>query len=134
MSTSAHPDSRAVRGLDDRLSLSRAQRTGLVIGGLMSVVSLVPVPTPEGETGPPLAILVLVVALGVIGTVATVAAWRTRSRVWLRVLAGALVVNAVSSLPAFFVPDVPTPLVVFAAAGVVLTLVVVVLLFSGRRR
>lgn len=131
MSTSAQP--RTGRATASP-ALSRAQWTGLVLGGLMSLAAIPPLSPPEGEVGPPLAIVVLASATGVVGVVAAVLAWRTHAPVWRRVLAGALLVNAVSALPAFFVPEVPLLLVVLAAALVVLTLVVVALLFTGPRR
>jgi hypothetical protein len=132
MSTTAH--ARGVTDATARPALSRAQRAGLVVGGLFCVLMAIPMSPPEGEVGPPLAIIVLVSVLGLIGLVATVLAWRTRAPVWRRVLAGVLILNAVSALPAFFVPGVPLLFVVYGAVTEVLTVLVVVLLFSGRRR
>ncbi|MCH1864985.1 hypothetical protein [Nocardioides sp. CFH 31398] len=132
MSTAAHLD--GATGAVARPAPSRAQRAGLVVGGLFCALMAVPMSPPDGETGPPLAIIVLVCALGVVGLVAAVLAWRTRAPVWRRVLAGVLLVNAVSALPAFFVPGVPLLFVVYGAVTEVLTVLVVVLLFSGRRR
>lgn len=133
MSTSTHPRTGdPVPHTHPRLG--RAQRAGVVIGGLMSLTAIPPLPTPAGEAGPPLAIVLLATATGVVGLLAAVLAWRTRAPVWRRVLAGALLLNAVAALPAFFVSGVPLPLVALAATSVVLTLVVVVLLFSGQRR
>jgi hypothetical protein len=113
--------------------LTTKQKVGVGVAGLLSLANLpsVLVPTPDGEEGPPFAILVLATILGVIGLVAVVLAWR-RNRVALRVAAGVIIVSALTSLPAFFV-DVPTGIKVATAVTVVLTVVAVALMFSGRR-
>jgi hypothetical protein len=113
---------------------STRQRVGLVLAGLLNASSVpsVLVPTPEGEEGPPFAILVASTVLGVIGLVATIAAWRSGNRAMIRVAAGALIVNALIGLPAFFV-DIPPTLKVAAGLGVIVTVVAVVLMFSPAR-
>ena len=117
-----------------RSRISTKQKVGLVLcflNSLQSVPSfLVGGPDP-GQEGPPEAVLVLASVLGVIGVIATVLAWRG-SGVALRVAAGTIIVNTLTSLPAFFV-DVPTWLKAVAAFGVVLCIVTVVLMFSGNR-
>jgi drug/metabolite transporter superfamily protein YnfA len=114
--------------------LSTKQKVGLVLCFLNSLASLPSflMAADPGEEGPPLSIMILASILGVIGLVATVLAWRG-SRVALRVAAGTLIVNMVTSLPAFFV-DVSAGVKVFAAVGVVATVVTVVLMFSAPRR
>ena len=86
---------------------SGRQRAGLVLAGVLSAINIPSVftPTPDGEVGPPFGVLVLGTVLGVIGLVAVVLAWRG-NRGALRVAAGALVINLLTALPAFFV-DVP---------------------------
>jgi hypothetical protein len=115
--------------------LNGKQKVGLVLAALLSIVSIPSVlagsPDP-GEDGPPMAILVAGTVLGVIGLVAAVLAWRGQ-RVALRVCAGALIVNAITGLPAFFV-DIPMAIKALVAFTVVLTVVITVLLFSGDRR
>ncbi|MGI8645350.1 MAG: hypothetical protein ACR2JD_03375 [Nocardioides sp.] len=113
---------------------SPRQRAGLVIAGLLSLVSLpsVLVPTPEGEVGPPYAILVLSTVLGVIGLVAVVLAWRG-NRAALRVAAGAIIVNLLTTLPALFV-DVPLFVKVLSAASILIAVVALILMFSPARR
>ena len=68
---------------------STRQKVGLVLSGLINLSNIPSAfsPTPDGETGPPYAILVLGSVLGVIGLVATVMAWRG-NRAALRVLPG----------------------------------------------
>jgi hypothetical protein len=117
-----------------RPRLSTKQKVGLVLCMLNSLASLPSflMAADPGEVGPPLPIMVLATILGAIGVVATVLAWRGNG-VALRVAAGTLIVNTLTSLPAFFV-DVSTGLKVTVAAGVVFTIVTVVLMFSGPRR
>ncbi len=88
---------------------------------------------PDGETGPPLGIMILSSVLGVVATVAGVVAWRTGSRPAARLTAASLIVITLTSLPAFFV-DVPAAIKVLVAVSVMLTVVIVVLIFSPRRR
>ena len=114
---------------------STRQKVGLVLSGLINLSNIPSAfsPTPDGETGPPYAILVLGSVLGVIGLVATVMAWRG-NRAALRVAAGALVINVITALPAFFV-DVPAFIKALVAFSVVLTVTALVLMFSaGVRR
>jgi hypothetical protein len=112
---------------------TRNQKIGLVLCGLYSLANVPSalVPTPEGETGPPLGVLVVGSFLGVVGLVCTVLAWRG-SDVALRVAAGAIIVVTLTGLPAFFV-DVPMAIKALVAFAVVLTVAAVALMFSGRR-
>jgi hypothetical protein len=115
--------------------ISTRQKVGLVLSGLINLSNIPSAfsPTPDGETGPPYAILVLGSVLGVIGLVATVMAWRGNGAA-LRVAAGALVINVITGLPAFFV-DVPAFIKALVAFSVVLTVTALVLMFSaGVRR
>jgi len=113
---------------------STRQKVGLVLAGLISLISIPSAfsPTPDGETGPPLGILVLGSVLGVIGLVAAVIAWRG-NRTALRVAAGTLVLNALTSLPAFFV-DVPAFIKLAVAGSIIVTVVTLILMFSTTRR
>lgn len=115
-------------------SLTTKQKAGLVIAALYSLTNIPSalMPAPEGEVGPPLAILVIGSVLGVIGLVAAILAWRG-NQVALRVAAGAIIVNTLTGLPAFFV-DVPMAIKALVGFTVVLTVVTVVLMFSGKRR
>ncbi len=111
------------------------QKTGLVLAGLLSAINIPSVffPTPEGDTGPPLAILAVGSILGVIGLVAVIIAWRTGNRAAIRVAAGALIINLLTSLPAFFV-DVPAVVKLLVGVSVLLTVLAVALMFSASRR
>jgi hypothetical protein len=115
--------------------ISGRQKAGLVIAGLLSLVNVTSAffPTPEGEEGPPYVVLVLGTILGVVGLVGVVIAWRTGNQAAFRVTAGALVINAIAALPAFFV-DVPAGLKLAVAISIVVTVLGIVLMFSTARR
>jgi hypothetical protein len=115
--------------------INTKQKVGLVICALYSLTNIPSAFVPPGtgdEDGPPLAILVVGSILGVVGLVAAIMAWRG-SRVSLRVAAGAIIVLTLTGLPAFFV-DVPMAIKALVAFSVVVTVVAVVLMFSGDRR
>jgi len=110
------------------------QKVGLVIAGVYSLTNIpgfLGAPDP-GEEGPPMAILVVGSILGVVGLVAVIMAWRG-NRVAMRVAAGAMIVITLTGLPAFFV-DVPMAIKALVGFAVLLTVVAVVLMFSGDRR
>jgi membrane-bound metal-dependent hydrolase YbcI (DUF457 family) len=95
---------------------TRRQTAGLVIAGLL-LISMVPsvlIPTPEGEEGPPF-----------------VVAWRGH-RGAMRVIAAALIINAILTLPAFFV-DIPAGLLALAGFSVLVTVVAVALMLAPQR-
>jgi hypothetical protein len=117
-----------------RPAINTKQKIGLFLCGLYSLAnipSFLEAP-PDGEEGPPMAILVVGTLLGVIGLVATVMAWRG-NRVALRVAAGSIIIVTLTGLPAFFV-DVPMFVKALVGVSVVLTVATVVLMFSGDRR
>jgi hypothetical protein len=112
---------------------TRRQTAGLVIAGLL-LISMVPsvlIPTPEGEEGPPFVVLLLGTVLGLIGLVAFAFAWRGH-RGAMRVIAAALIINAILTLPAFFV-DIPAGLLALAGFSVLVTVVAVALMLAPQR-
>lgn len=117
-------------------ALNTRNKIGLALAG---VISLTNVPSvfqggaPDGEVGPPMEVLLVGTVVGAIGLVAVVIAWRTGSRTALRVTAACLVVSLVTALPALFV-DVPAFIKILVAVFTVITLVALVLMFSGDRR
>jgi hypothetical protein len=115
--------------------LSRAQRVGLALAALLSLVSIpsVLLPTPEDAEGPPMSVLVLSTLLGVIGLVAAVVALRSASRTAIRIVAGSLIISMLSGLPAFFV-DVAAWMKLLSAITTLLTLTIVVLILRPVRR
>jgi hypothetical protein len=115
-------------------AVTTKQKIGL---GIAAVYSLGNIPgflgAPDpGEEGPPMAILVVGSVLGVIGLVAAILAWRG-NRVATRIAAGAIIVITLTGLPAFFV-DVPMWVKALVGFSVLLTVLAVVLMFSGARR
>jgi hypothetical protein len=117
------------------LPLSKINKVGLVMAFLLGLadVSAPFQPTPDGEAGPPFAILVLDGVLGLITLVAVVIAWRTLRRGAIRVAAGARVISVITALPAFFV-DVPPFLKVLVGVFVLLTAATVAMMLTPTRR
>ena len=111
--------------------LTRTNKIGLGLAGLLALSDIAGagMPTPDGEEGPPLAVLVLGGILGVLTLVCLVPAFRRRSRGAIRVIAGARILSAISALPAFFV-DIPTGAKVATAVIVVLTVAVVAMIIN----
>ena len=115
--------------------LTKLNKVGL---GLAFLVGLVDVsspftPTPDGEEGPPYAILLLGGLLGVITIVCVVIAFRTASRGAIRLVAATRIISAVTALPAFFV-DVPAGLKVAVGVGVLLTIAIVVMILMPAKQ
>ena len=117
------------------MPITTRTRAGLVLAALLGVADVVSAffPTPGGEVGPPLPIVLLGGLLGIATLAAVVVAWRTGRRGALRVIAGTRVLSAITALPAFFV-DVPAGLKLAVAVAVVLTVVCVVLVLAPTRR
>lgn len=114
---------------------STRNKVGLGLAMFYAVTNIpsAALPAPDGEDGPPVAILVVCSVLGVVALVAAIVAWRSRSRPAARLSAASLIVITLTSLPAFFV-DVPAGIKVLVAAGVALTIAIVVLMFSPPAR
>ena len=117
-------------------TLSRRNRAGLVLAGLLGLADAASLlfTTPEGEVGPPLAVLAVGTVVGLVTLAAVVAAWRTGSRTALRVTAGSRIVSVILGLPAFLVDEVPPALVAVSAVGTALTVVAVVLVLAPAGR
>lgn len=84
----------------------------------------------DGETGPPLPVMIVCSILGVVTVVAGIIAWRGGNGSAARLTAASVVVITLTSLPAFFV-DVPAGVKALVALGVVYTVVTVVLMLSA---
>lgn len=113
---------------------SPRRRIGLILAGVLLATSVpgVALPTPEGDVGPPFAVLALGSVLGVVGLVAVLRAWRGHQGA-LRVAAGCIIIGTLTALPAFFV-DVPLGLRLATAIGVLVSILAVVLMFSPTHR
>lgn len=110
------------------------QKTGLGLAGLISVINVIGfIPTGDSDVGPPLPVVILGSVLGLIGLVAVVIAWRTGNRAAIRVAAGALIINLLTSLPAFFV-DIPAAVKLAVGVSVIVTVLAVALMFAAPQR
>jgi hypothetical protein len=118
-----------------RPPLSKVNKTGLVLAFLLGLADMTaPLqPTPDGEVGPPFAILLLGGVLGLITVVAVVIAWRTTRRGAIRIAAGARIISVITALPAFFV-DVPAFLKVLVGVVVLLTVATVTMMLAPARQ
>jgi divalent metal cation (Fe/Co/Zn/Cd) transporter len=104
-------------------------RTGLAISaflGLSNIPFLFAPTDASDQNGPPMAILVLSALVGLVSVVCAVIAWRSGNRLAIRINAAALLLNALTSLPAFFV-DIDAWIKVASAVGVILTVAALVL-------
>lgn len=131
---SAHSSTSASSVTTPPRRVTTKQKVGLAIATLYCLGNIPSAlfPAPDGEEGPPLAILVVGSVLGVVGLVAAIWAWRGNP-VALRVTAGGVIIITLTGLPAFFV-DVPMAIKALVGFSVLLTLVAVVLMFSSDRR
>jgi hypothetical protein len=113
---------------------TRRNKIGLVLCGLLGlgdIIGLVAIGSPsDGNNGPPKGILISSAILGVITVAAVIRTWRARSRPAARVVAGSRVLSALTSVPAFFVGDVPAGLIIVAGAGIAVTLISVWLILG----
>lgn len=112
-------------------TLNKAGFVMAILLGLLNVASVAS-PTPEGEVGPPLAILVVDAVLGVGIVVAVLVGWIKWRRAALRAATVMLILAAVTALPAFFV-GAPPALVALVAVYVLLTIVTIAFMLKPRR-
>lgn len=80
-------------------------RVGLVLAILLGLANFpfLFTPTPDGEEGPPYGVLVFSAIVGLVSIATAVMAWRSGNRLILRITAACVIINAITSLPAFFV-------------------------------
>lgn len=121
-------------GAETRQRLGTKPKIGLGLTILMGLASLPSVlaPTPEGEVGPPFAILVVGTVLGLASIITAIWAWRTGNRLAIRLTAASVIVNTIAGLPGIFA-DIPPALRVATAVFTLLAVVAVVLMFSRPR-
>ena len=112
---------------------SGANKAGLVLLAVAAAINLVPMPTPEGEGGPPVAVLIAAAVLGLIALIAVVIAWSRNSRKAALVAVGVSILNALLAVPAFYEPGIPTWLRALAGVFVAWTAVAVALTLKPNR-
>ncbi|MFD9007066.1 hypothetical protein ACFV0T_40100 [Streptomyces sp. NPDC059582] len=115
-------------------SLTGKNKAGLLMAtalGLLDVTSVFFVPAQDGDTpGPPPAILIAGVGLGLITTIAAVYAWRTAHRIGARVVAGSRTLSVILSLPAFYVSGIPASVVFISAVTVIASVIAIAFVLS----
>ena len=112
---------------------SKAFTTGLVIAALLALGDITTPLLSDGEH-PPIVIGLICAALGVITAAALPAAWRRHSRGALTAIIVTRLLSAVTALPAFVADGVPGAAKAAAAAGILVTAVVVALIAPALRR
>ncbi|SEC11491.1 hypothetical protein SAMN04489844_1707 [Nocardioides exalbidus] len=130
MTTTASP------ATSERTIWSTKNKVGLglaIFYAITNLPSALMPPDTGDEAGPPMAILVVCSILSAVALVAAVIAWRRGSRPAARLTAASLIIVTLTSVPAFFV-DVPAAIKAIVAAGVIWTIVMVVLMFSPPKR
>jgi CRISPR-associated Cas5-like protein len=102
-------------------------RAGLALSAFLGLlgVAFVGIPT-DGQESPPVVVIVLSAVLGLVQVACAVIAWRTGNRLAIRINAAVLIINALLSVPAFFV-DIDAWIKAIAALSVILTVVALVL-------
>ena len=112
-------------------------RAGLALSALLGLVSIafVLVPSPDSGSGrdaPPMLIIVASALFGLVNIGCALIAWRSGNRVAVRINAAALIINALLTMPAFFV-DIDAWIKVVAALSVVATVLALVLTLRRER-
>ena len=116
------------------------QKAGFVLAVIVALLNVPGAFLPTGGTsesdppGPPLAVLLLGLVLGLVTVGLLMWGWRTGRRGPVRGAAVLLVLIALTAVPAFFVPGIGAWIRLFAGIYVLATIAAVVLLFSPGRR
>ena len=113
-------------------------RTNKIGFGLALLLAVIDLPsflnsTPDGEPGPPFAVLILSSLCGLATIVAVVIGWRRLNWSAIRVAAGSRIVSALLAMPAFFVEGIEGWIRVVSAVFVLVTVVTVVLMLAPPR-
>jgi hypothetical protein len=112
--------------------MTRLYRAGLSMLGLLSLVDLAGPLLTDGQH-PPMSIALIGAGLGLISIVLVILAWRGRLAAAIALVVLRLL-SALTAVPAFLVPDVPTGSMIAAGFGIGLTVVGAALVFAGLRR
>lgn len=136
MSVTGNQSTTAQTTTGGSVEFSTANKVGFVLAILLSVVDVIGVafPTPEGEVGPPFAILAFTALLGLVTLLAVGVGWARHNRAAIRAAAAARILSALLALPAFAVAEVPAFLKAGAAVFILMTIVTLVLMLSPGRR
>ena len=110
---------------------SAANKVGLAMLALAATANLIP--APEDQGGPPVAVLIVAAALGLVALIAVFLAWTRPSKKAALVAVGVSVVNALLAVPAFFEPGVSDMMRTLAAVFIAWTVVAVALTLVPNR-
>lgn len=110
---------------------SRLLVAGLILGGLLGLVDVIPLPGGDGAQ-PPFAVVVAGAVLGLITLAGCFLAWRGSRTGAVAVIVSRLL-SGLTAVPAFFVEGVAVEARGAAAVGVVLTLACVALVAPALR-
>jgi hypothetical protein len=114
-------------------TMNKKVKIGLVLALILGVLDIagLALPTPEGDAaGPPVGVLVFSAVMGLATIILAVVALKMRNRNAIRGVVITRFFSALSAVPAFFVSEVPGPIVVLVAAFIVLTVVTIALVMS----
>ena len=112
--------------------MTRVYRAGLIVLGLLSLVELSGPLTTDGQH-PPMTIALIGAGLGLISILLVILAWRGRAAAAIALVVLRLL-SALTAVPVFLEPGVPTGPMIAAGFGIGLTLVGVALTLAGLRR
>jgi len=112
--------------------MTRVSRAGLIMLGLLSLVSLASPLITDGQH-PPMMIALIDAGVGLIGIILVILAWRGRTAAAIALVVVRLLA-ALTAVPAFLVPGVPTGAMTAAGVSIGLTGVGAALVLAGLRR
>lgn len=114
---------------------SARNKVGLGLGILFGLANMVPIPAgdDDGHAGPPVNILAVDMALGLVTVVCLVIGWRTGRAVLARLGIGAMVLAMITALPGLFVSGVPAGYRIAAGSAVLMVVLASVLILSPER-
>lgn len=112
---------------------SRTETAGLALCALLGVVDIISVAGLGADEGPPPAVIILGVVLGIITLVGIRLAWKDR-RGGVAAVVVSRVLSALTGVPAFFAEDAPDWAPVAVGIGIALTVAALGLLLIGRNR
>ncbi|WP_416981354.1 hypothetical protein [Streptomyces sp. T028] len=116
------------------LSLTRKNKVGLVLAGILGLLDLSNVfmiPAEDSDTpGPPTAVFVATAVLGLITVIAVVYTWRTADRSGSRAVAGSRTLSVIIALPAFFTDGIEAGAMLSVSVFVIVSVVVIALVLS----
>ena len=112
--------------------MTRLYRAGLIVLGLLSLVDLASPLFTDGQH-PPMVIALIGAGLGLISIILVILAWRGRLAAAITLVVLRLL-SALTAVPAFLEPGVPTGLMIAAGCGIGLTVVGAALVLAGLRR